>query len=120
MKALSNRVQLIGNLGQDPELITFDSGNSLCKFSLATNDYYRNKDGETVQRTEWHNIIAWGKRGELMSELLQKGSKVAVMGKLTYRTYESNDGSQRKNTEIVVDEFLTMERQDREEASEAA
>ena len=120
MKTLSNRVQLIGNLGQDPELKTFESGNSLCKFSLATNSFYRDKNGERVQETEWHNIIAWGKLGELMSEMLEKGTKVAIIGKLTYRQYESNDGTKRTSTEIIVDEFLIMERNKAREEVEAA
>ena len=112
MNTLKNNVQLIGNLGQDVELITFDSGMHKANMRLATNDYYKNNDGEKVQQTEWHNLIAWGKRAETMSKLLKKGNEIAVQGKLTHRSYQDKDGVTRYTSEVVVQEFLKITKED--------
>ncbi|WP_431129941.1 single-stranded DNA-binding protein [Flagellimonas flava] len=109
MNALSNRVQLIGNLGNEPEIINFDSGKTLVKASLATNETYKNKEGKKVTDTSWHKLAVWGKTGELLAELGTKGSKVAVEGKLTYRTWENKEGGSVNDCEIVVSDFLLLD-----------
>ena len=106
MNDLRNRVQLIGNLGMDPEVKSFDGGRKLAKFSVATSQSYTNPKGERVKDTQWHNIIAWGKMAETTEKFLKKGSEVALEGKLVYRTYEGKDGQTKYTTEIVLNEFL--------------
>ena len=96
MNTIKNTVQLIGNLGKDVDLVKFENGNQLAKMSLATNDYYRNKEGEKVEETQWHNLVAWGKKAEVMARILKKGNEVAIQGKLTHRTYEDKDGKKWK------------------------
>lgn len=108
MNKIRNHITLIGNLGQDPELKTFDSGNKVARFTLATDEVYRNKAGDKVTTTQWHNIVAWGKTGELLADLVSKGKKVAVMGRLTYRSFEDKNGQKRSVPEIVVDDFALM------------
>ena len=92
MNALRNKVQLIGHLGADVELKTLDNGNSVARISVATNEYYKNKAGEKVTDTTWHNVVAWGKTAELANQLLKKGSEVALEGKLSNRSYEDKTG----------------------------
>ncbi|MEY3420469.1 MAG: hypothetical protein RIR48_754 [Bacteroidota bacterium] len=106
--SLKNSVQLIGNMGKDVVLTTFENGNKKAALVLATNDYYTNNKGEKVKQTEWHNLIAWGKTAELMAESLNKGSEVAIQGKLTNRSYTDKEGNTRYVTEIVVNEFFKI------------
>lgn len=108
MKNLRNTVQLIGRLGQDPEVKTLTTGKKLTTFSLATSDYYRNSQGEKVEDTQWHNVIAWGKVGEIAAEYLAKGEEVALEGKLIHRSYENNAGDKRYVTEINLNELLMI------------
>lgn len=108
MNALRNRVQLIGNLGMDPEIINLDSGKKLAKFSLATNDSYTNKKGEKVQNTQWHNIVAWGKTADLVEDYLKKGKEIALEGKLVHHQYENDKGDKRRSTEVWMNELLMM------------
>lgn len=108
MNTISNQVHLIGNLGKDPEFFTFENGKSLCKISLATNEYYKSKDGENKKKTEWHYVIAWGKNGDTMARMLRKGHRVAISGKLSSRTYELNNGRKRYVTEIIAREFQLL------------
>ena len=108
MYALKNKVQLIGNLGQNPEIKTLDGGKKLAKFSIATNDSYRNANGEKVTETLWHNLVAFGKLAEIIEKYITKGSEVAVEGKLTYRTYNDKDGVKKYFTEIQVNELLML------------
>lgn len=108
MNALKNRVQLIGNLGQDPEIVTLESGSKLAKFTLATNDSYKNAKGEKVEDTQWHNIVAWGKTAEIVESYLTKGKQVAVEGKLIHRTYETKEGEKKYFTEIKCNELLML------------
>ena len=89
MSTLRNKVQLIGNLGNAPEIITLESGKKLAKFSLATNENYKNAKGEKVTDTQWHNIVAWNKTAEIIEKYLEKGNEVAIEGKLTSRSYET-------------------------------
>ncbi|WP_047246600.1 single-stranded DNA-binding protein [Maribacter thermophilus] len=108
MNALKNKVQLIGNLGQDPEIITMENGTKLAKFSLATTESYKNAKGEKVDDTQWHNIVAWGKTAEIVETYLLKGKQVAVEGKLTHRSYETKEGEKRYITEIRCNELLML------------
>ncbi len=108
MNSLRNKVQLIGNLGNDPEIITLESGKKLAKFSLATNDSYKNSEGEKVTQTDWHNLIAWGKTADIVEKYLTKGKEIAVEGKLTNRSWDDSDGKKRYTTEVVVNELLML------------
>ena len=108
MNTLRNRVQLIGNLGNDPEVITTESGKKLAKFSIATNEYYKNAAGEKVTETQWHNLIAWNKTADIVEKYLEKGKEVAIDGKITSRSYEAEDGVKKYITEIVVNELLML------------
>jgi single-strand DNA-binding protein len=108
MNTLRNRVQLIGNLGNDPEVITTESGKKLAKFSIATNEYYKSAAGEKVTETQWHNLIAWNKTADIVEKYLEKGKEVAIDGKITSRSYEAEDGVKKYITEIVVNELLML------------
>ncbi len=108
MNAIKNKVQLIGNLGQDPEVVTLESGKKLAKFSIATSETYRNAKGEKVEDTQWHNVVAWGKTAEIVENFLAKGKQVAVEGKLTHRSYETKEGEKRYITEITCNELLML------------
>ena len=108
MKNLRNRVQLIGNLGMDPEVKQLDGGKTVSKFSIATSDSYKNGAGELVTDTQWHNLVAWGKTAELTEKLLKKGTHVAIDGKLTNRTYQDKDGISRYFCEVIINEFIKL------------
>jgi len=108
MNALRNRVQLIGNLGNDPEIINLDGGSKLAKFAVATNETYKNAKGEKVTDTQWHNVVAWGKTAEIVENYLNKGKEVAIEGKLTTRSYETKEGEKRYITEIRCNELLML------------
>ena len=108
MSTLKNKVQLIGNVGNEPEITTLESGKKVAKFSIATNESYKDSKGEKVQSTEWHNIIAWGKIAEIVENYVSKGKEIALEGKLTSRSYESKSGEKRYITEVVVDEILLL------------
>lgn len=108
MANLRNSVQLIGRLGKDPEMKTFDSGKTQAVFSLATTDKYKNQKGEKVEETQWHNLVAWGKLAEIARQYLKKGSEVAVEGKLVHRTYENATGERKYFTEIVVNDLVML------------
>lgn len=108
MSTLRNKVQLIGNLGTQPEIINLESGKTLAKFTMATNEHYKNAKGEKVTDTQWHNIVAWGKTAQIIEQYLNKGQEVAVEGKLTTRSWEDKEGNKRYMTEIVCNELLMM------------
>ena len=108
MNALKNKVQLIGNLGNAPEVKNTEKGKKLAKFSIATNETYYNAKGEKVTETQWHNLIAWGKVAELVEKYLSKGSEVAIEGKLMNNNYTDKDGNKRYSTEIQVHELLLI------------
>jgi len=108
MYSLRNKVQLIGNLGKLPEIKTTDSGKRLVKFSLATNEIYTNAKGEKVKETQWHNLVAWGKLADIAEKYLNKGSEVAVDGKLITKDYIDKDGKKKYVTEIQVNELLLL------------
>ena len=106
MNTLKNKVQLIGNLGSDPEIINLESGKTLAKFTLATNEKIKNSEGEKQTDTQWHNIVAWGKTAEIIEKYVHKGKEIALEGKLTHRRYEDKDGNERHKTEIACSEIL--------------
>ncbi|RMA66162.1 single-stranded DNA-binding protein [Ulvibacter antarcticus] len=108
MSTLRNKVQLIGNLGNDPEIVTLESGKKLAKFSIATNESYKNKEGERVTDTQWHNVVAWGKTADIVESYVTKGKEIAVEGKLTSRSYDDKDGNKRYITEVVCNELLLL------------
>ncbi len=108
MKNLRNSVQLIGRLGQDPEVRELTTGRKLTTFSVATSDTYTNADGDKIEDTQWHNIVAWGKVGEIASEHLTKGAEVCLQGKLIHRTYENKEGEKRYVSEINLNEMVML------------
>lgn len=103
-----NKVILIGHLGKDPDVRHLEGGTSVANFTLATNDYYKDKQGTRVERTEWHNIAAWRGLAELAEKYLKKGSQVYVEGKLRTRQYQDKDQQTRYITEIVADEISLL------------
>ena len=108
MNTLRNKVQLIGNLGNDPEIINLESGKTLAKFAIATNESYTNNKGEKVTDTQWHNVVAWGKTAQIIEKFVTKGKEVAIEGKLTTRSWEDKDGMKRYTTEVVCNELLLL------------
>jgi single-strand DNA-binding protein len=108
MNAMKNKVQLIGYVGQDPEVKNLDGGKKLANITIATNDYYINDKGEKVEQTEWHRLTAWGKVAEIIEKYVTKGKEVAVEGKLTHRSYEDKEGNKRYITEVVINDLLLL------------
>ena len=108
MNALRNKVQLIGRLGQDPEVLTFDDGGKIAKFSMATDDSYKDKQGQKIERTQWHNIVVRGGLVNIVENYVAKGQEIAVEGKLTNRSWEDKDGNKKYITEIMVGELLLL------------
>jgi len=104
-----NKVTLIGNLGKDPELRYTSSGVAVATFSLATNESWKDPDGNLQERTQWHNIVAWRKLAEICGEFLKKGAKVYLEGRLQYRNYDDKNGVKRYVTEIVMDEMVMLD-----------
>lgn len=108
MNAVRNKVQLIGNVGNDPEIKIFESGKKLANLTLATNEIFKNDKGEKVEQTEWHKVVAWGKTAEIIERFVTKGKEIAVEGKLTYRSYEDKNGAKCYVTEVVVNDLLLL------------
>ncbi len=104
-----NRVQLIGNLTRDPELRYTPQGTGVCTFGLATNRSWTTDNGDKKEEAEYHKIVAWNKLGELCSQLLSKGRKVYVEGRLATRSWTGQDGSQKSTTEIVIDDMIILD-----------
>jgi single-strand DNA-binding protein len=105
---MKNRVQLIGHVGQDPEVKSLEGGKKVANLNLATNDVYYKEEGEKVTQTEWHRVVAWGKLASLIEQYVTKGKELGVTGKITYRNYEDKEGNKRSITEIVAEEVLFM------------
>ena len=105
---MKNTVQLIGHVGQDPEIKTLDGGKKLANFTIATNDSYKNDKGEKVEQTEWHKLVAWGKTAEIIEKYVIKGKEIAVEGKLTHRSYDDKNGEKRYVTEVVINDVLLL------------
>ena len=108
MNTLRNKVQLIGRLGQDPEILTFKDGNKMAKFSLATDDSYKDKDGNKVERTYWHNVVVKNGLTKVVENYVSKGKEIAIEGKLTNRSWEDKEGNKRYITEILVNDLLLL------------
>ena len=108
MNTLRNKVQLIGHLGNDPEIITLDSGKKLAKFNMATNETYKNNQGEKITETQWHNLIAWNNIADITEKYVKKGQEIVIEGKLTSRSYEDKEGAKKYVTEVVVNEILLL------------
>ncbi|NKI27425.1 single-stranded DNA-binding protein [Arenibacter sp. 6A1] len=108
MSRIRNHVQLIGNIGDVPSITNLDSGKKVARFLLATNDDYKNANGEKVKNTDWHTVIAWGKTAEIVEKYARKGRELGVAGKLKTRRYEAEDGNARYVTEVIADEILLL------------
>jgi single-strand DNA-binding protein len=108
MKSIKNHVQLIGNVGQEPTITNLESGKKVARFSIATNEYYKDAKGEKQTDTNWHTVVAWGKTAEIVEKFVGKGKEVGITGKLKTRTYSTDDGNQRYVTEVVADEILLL------------
>ncbi|MAN29317.1 MULTISPECIES: single-stranded DNA-binding protein [Mesonia] len=108
MSTLKNHVQLIGNVGQEPTITNLESGKKVARFSIATNESYKNNKGEKVQSTDWHTVVAWGKTAEIIENFVGKGKEIAITGKLRTRTYTTDDGNQRYVTEVQAKEVLLL------------
>ena len=108
MNAMKNKVQLIWNVGNDPEIKTFEGGRKLANLTIATNDSYKNDKGEKVEQTEWHKVVAWGKTAEIIEKYVTKGLQIGIEGKLTHRSYDDKNGEKRYITEVVVNDVLLL------------
>ena len=108
MNALRNKVQLIGHVGQDPEIKNLDGGKKVANLTIATNDSYKNEKGEKLEQTEWHKVVAWGKTAEIIEKYVTKGKEIAIEGKLTHRSYDDKNGEKRYITEVVANEILLL------------
>jgi single-strand DNA-binding protein len=104
-----NKVILIGNLGKDPELRYTSGGVAVATFSLATNESWKDPEGNTQERTQWHNVVAWRKLAEICGEYLKKGGKVYLEGRIQYRNYDDKNGVKRSVTEVVMDEMVMLD-----------
>jgi single-strand DNA-binding protein len=114
-----NKVILVGNLGKDPEVRYLEGGTAVANFSLATTESYKDKQGNRIEQTEWHNIVVWRGLAEVAEKYLKKGSQVYVEGKLRTRSYDDKDGVKRYSTEIIADN-MTMLGGKRDETSSTA
>jgi len=108
MSIIKNHAQLIGNVGQEPTITNLESGKKVARFSIATNEYYKDANGEKQTDTNWHTVVAWGKTAEIVENYVVKGKEVGITGKLKTRTYTTDDGNQRYVTEVVADEILLL------------
>ena len=108
MNEMRNKVQLIGHVGQEPEIKTFDGGKKVANITIATNDYFINDKGDKVEQTEWHRVSAWGKVADIIEKYVDKGKEIAIEGKLTHRSYDDKDGNKRYVTEVVANEILLL------------
>ncbi len=108
MNTLRNKVSLIGRLGSQPEVTTFETGKTLVRFNLATNENYKDKNGDWQENTQWHSIKAWGKMADRMVKVLNKGQEIIVEGRLLHQRYEAKTGEIRVNTVVEATEFLLL------------
>ena len=105
---MKNRVQLIGHVGQEPEVKNLEGGKKLANISIATNEVYYKDNGDKVEKTEWHRVTAWGKTAEIIEKYVTKGKELAIEGKLTNRSYDDKEGVKHYITEIVANEVLLL------------
>jgi len=108
MNSLRNSVRLIGHLGNNPEVKEFETGKKVVRLTLATNETYKNQKGEKITDTCWHNLVIWGKTADIAERYLEKGSEIAIEGKLTSRSYTGKDGEKKYITEVVVNDLLML------------
>ncbi|MGF7082720.1 single-stranded DNA-binding protein [Mucilaginibacter sp. UYCu711] len=108
MNSLKNSVRLVGNLGMDPEIKTFDTNKKLAKLSLATSESYKNDKGEKITDTQWHNLVIWGAQAKIAEDVLKKGDEIIIEGRINNRNYLDKDGNKKYTSEIVVNEFLKV------------
>ncbi|NOY36481.1 MAG: single-stranded DNA-binding protein [Chlorobi bacterium] len=108
MNNLRNRVNLIGNLGMDPQVRELSNGRKMAKISIATNESYRNSEGQRITDTQWHNLVAWGSTAVYAEKYLKKGQSVAVAGKLVHRAYEDKNGEKKFISEVVIDQVQIL------------
>ena len=108
MNALKNKVQLIGRLGQDPEIITFEGGTKIARFSMAIDDSYKDKQGNKVERTYWHPVVVKNGLVKIVESYVAKGKEIAIEGKLTSRSWEDKEGNKHYVTEVIASELLLM------------
>ena len=108
MNALRNKVQLIGRLGQDPEIKTLENGKKVVHFNLATNESYKNSEGAKIDETTWHSFVAWNGLAEIASKYLTRGKEVCIEGRISYHSYTDKNGIQRNVTEIVASDMVML------------
>ena len=112
---MKNNVNLIGHVGKDPDIKVFDTGSKVARFSLATTENYKNKNGEWQKITQWHTVVGWKKQADFIEKYIKKGALIDVEGKITYRKYEDKDGSTIYATEIVINKLLPLFKIERNE-----
>ena len=105
---MKNRVQLIGHVGQEPEIKNLEGGKKLANISIATNEVYYRENGDKVEQTQWHRVTAWGKTVDIIEKFVTRGTHVALEGKLTHRSYDDKDGNKRFITEVIANEILLI------------
>jgi single-strand DNA-binding protein len=108
MNAMKNTVQLIGNVGNDPEIKNLDGGKKVANITMATNEVYYKENGDKVEQTEWHKVVAWGKTADIIEKYVTKGLQIGIEGKLTHRSYDDKNGEKRYITEVVANEVLLL------------
>ncbi|HRI33211.1 MAG: single-stranded DNA-binding protein [Saprospiraceae bacterium] len=108
MNSLRNSVQLIGNLGKDPEMTTLEKGKKITRATIATNESYKSSNGDKVTETQWHNLVAWDAKAEFMEKYLKKGNEVIIKGRISNRSYEDKSGVTKYISEIIVSEIVKL------------
>jgi len=103
-----NKALIVGNLTRDPEMRYTPNGQAVCSFGVATNRRWRNKDGNLQEQAEFHNLVAWGKLAEIVTQIFHKGSRIYAEGRLQTRSWEGQDGAKRQRTEIVLENFIPL------------
>ena len=106
--AMKNSVQLIGHVGQEPEIKNLEGGKKLANISIATNEVYYRDNGDKVEQTQWHRVTAWGKTADIIERFVTKGKEIGIEGKLTHRSYDDKDGNKRFVTEVIANEILLI------------
>lgn len=108
MSTLKNKVQLIGNLGADPEIFESEKGKKVARLSLAVNDSYKDAEGNKKEQTDWFPLVAFGKTADLIEKILSKGDHLAIEGTLRNHSWEDKEGNKRRSTEVVLSEFIKL------------
>lgn len=114
MSTIRNSVQLVGHLGGEPQIRELTSGRKVGQVSIATSDFFRDNNGEYQQRTQWHQLVAWGPQADYLERYLHKGTMIGIRGKLTHRSYQDKDGKKKERTEVLVREFVSFTRRPKE------